>query len=175
MEEVEELNQKGLLQLFCEENHYDFIIRIITPDKENAKLLKNYPKKCKEEYTLPILKITDWKKINDYPDIYTLGLDKEIQEKYSGIQDIDDLADILSEDFGFKCRYKHKILGYPNWIQHEELHHCKKCSKKMKMIFQMDSIWGEDKYEWLWGDAGNIHVYQCPKHHNFLDYDYQCH
>jgi len=53
-----------------------------------------------------------------------------------------------------------KLRGWPAWVQGVEYPRCPKCEGWMELIFQLES---EKNLPHMWGDAGIVHLTQCPK------------
>jgi hypothetical protein len=64
-----------------------------------------------------------------------------------------------------------KVLGWPHWVQGAEYPTCPKCRCRMRYLFQIDS---EDHLPITWGDAGILHISQCPSHCDVLTMAWAC-
>ncbi len=64
-----------------------------------------------------------------------------------------------------------KVGGWPHWIQGVEYGTCAKCSKPMRLVYQIDS---EDILPYMFGDAGCGHLSQCAEHKDQLHFGWAC-
>lgn len=106
--------------------------------------------------------IARWEPLPDYP---------QTQELRLGSERLDRLDDFLETNEAFRTKAGDKLGGWPYWIQGVEQPKCPKCKKKMAYIFQIDS---DDNLDWMFGDIGCGHVFQCEEHRDVLSFHWAC-
>jgi uncharacterized protein YwqG len=65
-----------------------------------------------------------------------------------------------------------KLAGWPFWIQGVEYPSCRRCARRMELLFQIDS---EQNLPYMFGDVGIGHITQCPEHLDELAFGWACH
>lgn len=64
-----------------------------------------------------------------------------------------------------------KLLGWPYWVQGVEYPDCRRCGRRMEMLFQIDSDRG---LGFGFGDSGVGHITVCPEHRDELAFGWAC-
>jgi uncharacterized protein YwqG len=131
---------------------------------------------------LPAKQIVGWKEITDLPhpeEHEQLGL-KYIYDHKAGTVRLEceslGLAfdeiheDGLAEKVGMS-EAGDKLSGWPYWIQSIEYPACPKCTKRMALVFQLDS---NDNLPFMFGDVGCGHITQCPEHKDVVAFGWAC-
>jgi uncharacterized protein YwqG len=109
----------------------------------------------------PAKRITGWKEIVDYPHPW------EAQEHAITVEDGDyDHWDDLG-----RGGQGDKLAGWPIWIQGVEYPSCRRCGRRMQMVFQINS---ECNLPYMFGDSGRGHITQCPEHKDELAFAWAC-
>lgn len=65
-----------------------------------------------------------------------------------------------------------KFGGWPAWVQGADRPPCPKCSRGVEALFQIDS---NDLVDFMWGDVGVAHLFQCGEHPDELAFTWECH
>ena len=160
--------QTGLLQLFYCTNFEDMdakfepyaksvLVRIIQPKEEAGEVV--IPKEISDYFPAKI--ITKWQEKTEYPHL------EELWEMDENLTKDEELF-LSSAEKGMEGD---KLGGWPFWVQGPYYPRCKKCKKKMRMLFQLDS---NKNLPFMFGDAGMGHIYQCPKHTDILAFGWAC-
>jgi uncharacterized protein YwqG len=188
-----ELNGKfgsGLLQFFyctrddCQgmggwspfENEMS-MVRVLKPEGEAS-----YEHIDPQVLQFPAKKIVSWQQFNDFPhpeEHGDLGLQYTYDFKANKVKVI---CNELNFDSGWLfdpelaenislSKNGDKLSGWPYWIQGAEYPSCPKCSKRMELLFQVDS---EDNVPFMWGDCGCGHITQCPEHKDVVGFGWAC-
>ncbi|CAD5989492.1 Galectin-9 [Planktothrix tepida] len=125
----------------------------------------------------PALTITDWREIEDYPDLDDLvalvyGFE-QVQEDHFwdevvrrlGLDDLDEYDEVYPTDNG------DKLGGYPRWVQGMECPGCPVCHAPMRQVFQLAS---RKNLSYMFGDMGIAHVLQCRTHKDQFAFVWAC-
>ncbi len=64
-----------------------------------------------------------------------------------------------------------KLGGWPAWIQGAQYPQCRLCQQLMKYVFQVDS---NDHLDYMFGDVGTGHLFQCQVHPAELAFTWEC-
>ena len=129
--------------------------------KENVSR-KFKPTACElsKVYILP-----DYETIeNNFPEIAELCEAIDCEDPMSAYEDAGNEAGVLMEP-------STTIGGYPVWIQGESSQLCPKCGGDVELAVQIDS---EDAVNLMFGDAGCLYVFKCPKHKDEYTMEMQC-
>lgn len=110
---------------------------------------------------LPARRVVGWTPAPDLPGW------EELQEL--GVALDDEEADALAD--GDLPLGGDKLGGWPLWVQSVEYPACRRCGRRMELLFQVDS---EQGVAWQFGDAGVGHVTQCPEHRDELAFGWAC-
>jgi len=189
----EELNQRfgtGLLQLFyclndeCAgsggwEPFADDLSRVRVVDRITTADSGSVPRNTSQ---FPSRRVVGWKKFSDLPSAaeheelglkytydFKAGTTKlectELGLTFENVRD-DSLAEKISES-----KNGDKLGGWPYWVQGVEYPACPKCSRRMVLVFQLDS---EDNLPFMFGDSGCGHITQCPEHKEVVAFSWAC-
>lgn len=63
------------------------------------------------------------------------------------------------------------VGGYPIWIQGHSRKNCPDCQQEMEFIAQIDSV---AEAQLMWGDAGCVYLFRCPRHRENFAFEMQC-
>lgn len=157
----------------------------IPPELENAWLVRRYkspadnkaveledasPKKARTNECSVKMEIVqslpDWDTINDLlPAAAELSTKSNKDEPWATYQKT------VEELLGGEPESTSQVGGYPHWIQSAESIECEKCSTPMRLLGQITS---EEEAELMWGDAGSVYLFECPKHPDQVQMRLQC-
>ena len=129
--------------------------------KENVSTILN-PTSCtlSRVFVLP-----DYETIeNNYSEIAELCEEVDSEDPMSAYEDAGNSVGCLMEP-------STTLGGYPIWIQGEGSQVCPKCSGEVELAVQIDS---EDAVNLMFGDAGCLYVFKCPKHKDEFAIEMQC-
>lgn len=177
----------GLLQLFycteCDEGWEPFSethhVRIVKRDN-----LTSQERASTETAAFPAREIVGWDKIIDLPspeEFNELGLtynydfeaglvklicpEVELSTEHPFEEDNDIVERIANATSG------DKLAGWSAWVQGAEYPTCPECTRRMRLLFQLDS---EDNIPFMFGDVGTGHITQCPDHHHIVTFAWAC-
>ena len=101
---------------------------------------------------------------NNYSEIAELCEDIDSDDPMSAYED-------AGNSIGCQMEPSTTLGGYPIWIQGESEHTCPECEGKVELAVQIDS---EEAVNLMFGDAGCLYVFKCPKHKNGFAIEMQC-
>ena len=101
---------------------------------------------------------------NNYPEIAELCEEIDSEDPMSAYED-------AGNEVGCMMEPSTTIGGYPIWIQGEGNQVCPECKGEVELSVQIDS---EEAVELMFGDAGCLYVFKCPKHKNGFAMEMQC-
>lgn len=104
--------------------------------------------------------ITGWEETDDYPDHF------ECEE--NGISLDDGEIHMLADSY--YPRPSHKLAGWPFWVQYIDYPQCRRCGRRMELVFQLDS----DCRRYTFGDAGIGHITKCREHKDEVAFGWAC-
>ncbi len=110
----------------------------------------------------PPKRIVSWMTVTDLP------IWDELEEL--GLELSDDETEALDRA-GKLPKGGEKLAGWPFWIQGVEYPACRRCGRRMEMLFQIDS---EQSLPYMFGDAGIGHITQCPEHRDEVAFGWAC-
>ena len=130
----------------------------------------------------PAKGIVAWTEMDDYPkgDEHTeLGLRYTYDFKAGTVRlecpelglDFKNVVDSMLCENVANAEAGDKLGGWPCWIQGVEYPSCPRCSKRMGLIFQLDS---EHHVPFMFGDAGVGYLTQCPEHKDVVAFGWSC-
>lgn len=67
--------------------------------------------------------------------------------------------------------YVTMVGGYPYWVQYDATPKCSQCGERMELLAQIDS---ENVAGIMWGDAGLVYLFVCPRHPFEIRFETQC-
>jgi uncharacterized protein YwqG len=173
----------GLLQLFycteCDDGYEPFSethhTRIVERDH-----LTSQERLLSATTEFPAKEIVAWQEIIDLPspeEFEELGLkiDYDFEAKTVSIDcseiglsivrpfaEDEDTAEQIANPTGGD-----KLAGWPAWVQGAEYPLCPECSRRMRLLLQLDS---NDNIPFIFGDVGTGHITQCPDHHHTVTF-----
>lgn len=122
--------------------------------------------------------ISGWKEIDDYPSL------AEMEELGLKFEDETDTVTCKKPKFKAaatieqycklgRCAQGEKLAGWPGWANITvDYPKCPKCKTRMdQVVFQIGS---DDHLPYMFGDGGQGHIVQCPKHLNVLAFPWTC-
>lgn len=129
--------------------------------KENAdKKLKATSCTLSKTYIIP-----DYDSIeNDYPEIAEICEEIDCEDPMSAYED-------AGNEIGCLMEPSTVIGGYPIWLQGYGDQKCPECEGRADLACQIDS---EDAVKLMFGDAGSLYVFRCPKHKDKFSVEMQC-
>lgn len=71
-----------------------------------------------------------------------------------------------------RCSNGNKLGGWPYWVQWPNYPVCKDCGEVMSYVFQIDSF--GDLGDYMFGDSGCAHIFQCSRHRHTLAFGWDC-
>lgn len=77
----------------------------------------------------------------------------------------------LCEEVVGDANYETRIGGYARWIQGSNEYKCSECGLAMQLLAQIESEMDADL---MWGDTGNIFLFECPQHRDKIAMQLQC-
>jgi uncharacterized protein YwqG len=164
LETLPHRNGEGLLQLFYCVHCSDWqpfslahLVRLVQPQS-----VGNTPVTLPVKM-LPNKRIITWEAFEEYPTYV------EWDELSIPVQAPDMVAEAVEN---MLAKEGDKLAGWPYWVQWVEYPSCPKCSKRMELVFQLDS---NDNLDFMFGDAGCGHITQCPEHQDVLAFGWACH
>lgn len=101
---------------------------------------------------------------NNYPEISELCEEIDCEDPMSAYEDAGNEIGCVMEPIS-------TIGGYPVWLQGEGSQVCPKCQGEVELAVQLDS---EEAVNLMWGDAGCLYVFRCPKHKDGYAIEMQC-
>lgn len=101
---------------------------------------------------------------NNFPEIAELCEEIDGDDPLSAYEDAGNEIDCLMEP-------STTLGGYPIWIQGEGSQVCPKCGGEVELAVQIDS---EEAVDLMFGDAGCLYVFRCPKHKDEYAIEMQC-
>ncbi len=101
---------------------------------------------------------------NNYSEIAELCEEIDSDDPMSAYED-------AGNSIGCQMEPSTTLGGYPIWIQGESEHTCPECEGKVELAVQIDS---EEAVNLMFGDAGCLYVFKCPKHKNGFAIEMQC-
>ena len=101
---------------------------------------------------------------NNYPEIASICEEIDSEDPMSAYEDI-------GNEIGCLMEPSTTIGGYPVWIQGEGTQICPECEGDVELAVQIDS---EDAVNLMFGDAGCLYVFNCPKHKDKFAIEMQC-
>ena len=101
---------------------------------------------------------------NNYPEIAELCEAIDSEDPMSAYEDAGNEVGCLMEP-------STTLGGYPIWIQGEGNQTCPECKGDVELAVQIDS---EEAVDLMFGDAGCLYVFKCPKHKNGFAMEMQC-
>lgn len=110
--------------------------------------------------------LPNWESINDLaPEIAKLSASANSDEPWAAYQQA------LEQLLGGEPELNTAIGGYPQWIQGTDFPSCPNCSKRTRLLAQIDS---EEEAGIMWGDSGMVYLFECPKHPDLVQMRVQC-
>ena len=101
---------------------------------------------------------------NYYPEIAGLCEEIDSEDPMSAYED-------AGNEIGCQMEPSTTIGGYPIWIQGESTHVCPECNEEAELAVQIDS---EEAVNLMFGDAGCLYIFKCPKHDEGFSLSMQC-
>ena len=111
----------------------------------------------------PAKRIVGWRPVMDLPNW--------AEHEPLGIELSDEESEALDQA-GRVTLTGEKLSGWPFWIQGLEYPSCRRCERRMELLFQIDS---EQSLPYMFGDLGIGHITQCPEHLDELAFGWACH
>ncbi len=129
--------------------------------KENISTILN-PTSCSlsRVFVLPDYETVE----NNYSEIAELCEEIDPEDPMSAYEEAGNAVGCLMEP-------STTIGGYPIWIQGEGSQVCPNCKGEVKLAVQIDS---EEAANLMFGDAGCLYVFKCPKHKDGYVVEMQC-
>ena len=101
---------------------------------------------------------------NDYPEVAALCEELDPEDPVSVYEE-------EGLEVGCEMEPFTRVNGYPAWIQGQGTQVCPLCKHDMEFFAQVDS---ESAVDLMWGDAGCLYIFRCPKHPEQLAIEMQC-
>ncbi len=101
---------------------------------------------------------------NNYPEISFVCEEIDPEDPMSAYEE-------AGTEIGCLMEPSTTIGGYPIWIQGEGCQECPQCKEKGELAVQIDS---EEAVNLMFGDAGCLYVFKCPKHEKGFALEMQC-
>jgi len=138
------------------------LARVVKPaGKARAPMLPDL------EDRFPAKSIVGWEMSDDFP-----GLEEyELLGIKTDDTKLEEIIERIKTDTWKGPGIGDKLGGYPFWVQGIEYPECRKCGKKMRLLFQLDS---EDNLPYMYGDSGVAHITQCPVHKDVVAFGWAC-
>lgn len=161
---------QGLMQLFYCTNDFPpgkaecddwlpfspcHLVRLVSPSADTQTI-----RVPQFEQNLLASSIVRWEEMDDYPGC---------SECWENGVSLDDQEINLLSDLGYP-RPGHKLVGWPFWVQYMSYPACRRCGRRMELVFQLDS----DCQRYTFGDVGIGHITQCPEHKDELAFSWAC-
>lgn len=129
--------------------------------KENvSKTLKPTACSLSKVFVLPDYETAE----SNFPNIAELCEEIDCEDPMSAYED-------AGNEIGCLMEPSTTIGGYPVWIQGEGSQVCPECEGEVELACQIDS---EDAVNLMFGDAGCLYVFRCPKHKDKFAIEMQC-
>lgn len=152
------------------------LIRVVRPSGMNADVA--IPRFEDGVEAFPPRQIVGWECVDDYPSLAEkrdLGLDHgPVKNIVICNQPKLEIEAKLKEYFKLPGNVDgEKLAGWAGWVNiNTDYPKCPKCETRMdQTIFQLGS---NDNMPFMWGDDGQGHIVQCPKHLDVVAFPWTC-
>jgi uncharacterized protein YwqG len=114
----------------------------------------------------PAVSLPDWESLDTVdPELSNLSASLDHDEPW------EPYSSACTEVLGEEPSCRTQIGGYPSFIQGANFPDCSECGQAMRLLMQIDS---EDDAGLMWGDAGSVYLFECPKHPKNVQMRLQC-